>query len=182
MALSGVRPPRLPQTALVGWRLHFGREMLTFGTVKDRPLIVVVTSCVATAAAVILFYENMRVPGFREHIALLEAQRDSAIEQVVSQDLDPMVLPETGVHEGQAATTIDGICAIHVERVDRDTATLRITTPFDDLDESIKAVPGDRIVRSVTGATYSVYVLGTRGNMVDVSVYRIGIPKEPQFN
>ena len=145
-------------------------------------LITVVVCCAAVAIFLINWYERVRIPAIEERASFLEAQLEYGATGNSDSPDNPMALAETGVREGDAVTTNDGVCSIRVESVRGDTASLRVTAQSEDDGTAFDLVAGDNIIKSVPGATYFVYLLGTRGNIADVSAFRVGVAVEAQSN
>jgi hypothetical protein len=83
---------------------------------------------------------------------------------------NPIVLSETGVFEGTAATTIDGVCQIAIGRVVG--ANIDLTVAMGGgKPEIFKGIhPGDRITQKFMNGSYFIDIHRIRGDIVDLTV------------
>jgi hypothetical protein len=83
---------------------------------------------------------------------------------------NPIVLNETGVFEGTAATTIDGVCQIAIGRVIGANVDLTVAMGSGK-PEIFKGIhSGDRITQKYMNGSYFIDIHRIRGNIVDLTV------------
>ena len=126
------------------------------------------------AAAVWNIAMEVRVAPLEAEIDSLRAQQSNPSNQEASS----RVLPPTRLGTGQSTTTSDGICTIGLESVNADTGHM-VVNLSDQEPSRWSARAGDTWHDTVVGASYTVFVLDVRQEVVEVSVFRMGEPRTP---
>ncbi|MCS4280373.1 hypothetical protein [Stenotrophomonas rhizophila] len=129
--------------------------------------------CSAVAVGTWLLAQNVMVAPRDFEISRLEKALQDAQARPTSQAPSPVVIPETGVRAGNSVTSSDGHVIIHIASVLDDSAALSVTLGSET--QSFKKVRvGQRLTVAGLSGTYYVDLLGTRGNMVDLTVSKGG--------
>jgi hypothetical protein len=85
---------------------------------------------------------------------------------------DATVLQETGVFEGSAVTATDGRCNIRIVKISGDSVSLSVRIDDRDPEMYWNRAPGQRITVDAGSDSYYVDIHRTRGDIVDLAVYR----------
>lgn len=130
--------------------------------------------CSAVAGGTWLLAQNVMVAPRDFEISRLEKALQDAQASPTSKAPSPVVIPETGVRAGNSVTSSDGHVIIHIASVLDDSAALSVTLGSEVTQSFKKVRVGHRLTVAGLSGTYYVDLLGTRGNMVDLTVSKGG--------
>jgi hypothetical protein len=130
--------------------------------------------CSAVATGTWLLAQNVMVAPRDFEIARLEKALQDAQAKPSAVAPSPVIVPETGIRVGNSVTSSDGQVTIHVSDVQDDSVALSVTLGSEVAQTFKKVQVGRRLAVTGPSGTYYVDLLGTRGNMVDLTVSKGG--------